>query len=135
MTVKGKVVTERNPHTGNWEVGWKYKEEDMFIPYLSGFATKKAAEAAIPGFDAQVEADTQAMFAKADADRAEEEEQFPNLRYVHAEIKKLSGDEAWDAVMKLSALRNMDITDRIEWPLPSWDEINDAHESGRVYWR
>jgi hypothetical protein len=132
-----KIVAEQNPHSGNWEVGWK-SDDGEFTPYLCDCRTREEAEAEIPGFDERVRRDGEALQRELEADEREQDERWPNLGYVRAKIRGLrdSGKaEDWarsfDANCKLDELLSMDLHEHIAWPLPSWKAI----KSGRVYGR
>jgi hypothetical protein len=128
---KAKVVIRQ--YHGGYEIGFEY-DDGMFIAMFNR-KTKKEAKAAVANFDALMERDFNARIEAEEAEENEENERFPNLAHVRAKIKELrdSGkpDEAFDALQKLRELKNLDIHERIEWPLPSWQDI----ESGRVYGR
>ena len=143
MSSKMKIAVEQNPYNGTWDVGWKWADDDEFMPgeftpHFCGYKTRKLAEAEIPGFDERVKKETDEMLQKTAAEEAEEAEQneeFPNLAYVRAEIAKLGKrgkqDAAFEALRKLDWLLDLDLAEHITWPLPSWAAI----KSGRVYGR
>jgi hypothetical protein len=128
-----KVVVEHNQYNGTWDVGWRSADGD-FTPCFCGYPTRQAAEAEIPGFDARLEAESEAFRAEKEAEEREQNERFPNLGYVRAKIKKLRDNpKTWaasfDADDKLDELLAMDLHEHINWPLPSWKAIR----SRRVY--
>ncbi len=101
-----------------WDVGWQ-DDEVGFIPQFYGYQTREEAEAEIPGFYERLE-------RKREAEEREENERFPNLGYVRAKIKELHGSDLtkfFDAQDKLDALLDMNLYERITWPLPSWKAI------------
>ena len=133
---KTPVVVEQNSNNGTWDVGWQ--TPDGFVPQYCGYATKKEAEAEIPGFDERLEREFSAFMAGKDAEEREQNEVYPNLGYVRTRIKKLIDRgrpqdlaAAFDAGQKLDWLLDMDLHQHITWPLPSWPQIR----SGRVYGR
>ena len=40
MTVKDKVVVDRNPHNGKWDVGWRHADGE-FTPHFAGIPPNK----------------------------------------------------------------------------------------------
>jgi hypothetical protein len=126
-----KIVVEKNPYNGTWEVGWKSKD-GVFTPEFCGDRTKKEAKAEIPGFDGRVKRNLETYMQEKDAEEREQNEQWSNLGYVRDQIKKIKDPfKSLDATWKLKALLDMDLHEHIEWPLPSWKAI----ESGCVYHR
>jgi hypothetical protein len=47
MTARPQLSVWQNPYNDTWVIGWY--EDDGFIPYIYGCATKEEAEAKIPG--------------------------------------------------------------------------------------
>jgi hypothetical protein len=131
---ESKIVVEQNPYNGTWDVGWEC-DEVGFTPHFCGYATKKEAEAQIPGFDERVERALQTYTDEQDVLEREQNKRFPNLGYVRQQINKLAergkNDQAFDALQKLDWLLDLDLAEHISWPLPSWKAI----KSGRVYGR
>jgi hypothetical protein len=134
MTKIVGVIAEQNPHSGEWEVGWK-SDDGEFTPRFCGYSTKEEAEAEIPGFHERLDKEEAEWMRKNEENERREAERWPNLGHVRAEIKKLANrgkaDKAFDAFQKLNWLLELDLAEHIDWPLPSWKAI----KSGRVYGR
>jgi hypothetical protein len=131
MTNDEPIVVKFNPNNDTWDVGW-LDPEVGFVPHFCGYATKKEAEAQIPGFDVCVEREFKEYQAKVAAKERRQNAEFPNLANVRSMIKKIKDPERhFDALQKLDWLLDLDLTEHIRWPLPSWKAI----KSGRVYGR
>lgn len=127
---ESKIVVEQNEYNGKWDVGWE--SEEGFAPMFCGYATREEAEAQVPGFDERVKKEFDEWNAERDAIERWQNERFPNLAYVRSKIEKIKDPfRAIDARQKLNWLLDLDLAERIEWPLPSWRAI----KSGRVYGR
>jgi hypothetical protein len=133
---KAEIVAQQNQYTGEWDVGWQ--DADGFTAAFCGYRTKQEAEAVIPDFNRRLDQQFADWKQQKDAEEREQNERWPNLGYVRAQIKKMAArgtakdkGAAFDAALKLNHLLDMDLHEHISWPLPSWKAIN----SNRVYGR
>ena len=118
-----KIVVQQNPYNGTWDVGW-LGEDGEFTPGFCGYASKEEAEAEIPGFDEKLKAQYESYAKEQDEIEREQNERWPNIAYVRQKIRAMRNPlKALDAHDKLSAMLNMDLHERIGWPLPSWKAI------------
>jgi hypothetical protein len=107
-------------YDGAWAIRWIGDDGEFTAATGDAYDTKEEAEAAIPEWIKSHEHN----MAEMEAEELVLYKEFPNLAYVDARINKIKDpSQRLDAALKLSWLRDIDLTEHISWPLPSWKII------------